>query len=289
MTIGDAAETRVPSGLEPNVVSMAFETILTSTDDGVTTITLNRPERMNAWNETMAAEIGTALSAAESDDAVRVVVITGQGRAFCAGADLGEGEDTFREVDDVNPHIAGTPPTMPWDISKPVVTAINGHAIGVGMTFPMTTDLRFVAADAKMQFAFVRRGIVPELGSLRLLERIVGRQVASDLLMSGRMFSGLEAKEMGLVARALPAEEVLPAALEWAHDVASNTAPVSVAVTKRLMWEDARSEATAMFDRETSLLPWLGGQPDAAEGVMAFLEKRRPEWSMRPSQDMPDL
>ncbi|MDG2111854.1 MAG: enoyl-CoA hydratase-related protein [Actinomycetota bacterium] len=268
---------------------MSFETILTATDDGVTTITLNRPERMNAWNPTMAAELSTALEAAEADDAVRVVVLTGQGRAFCAGADLGEGEDTFRKVDDTNPHIAGTPATMPWDISKPVVTAINGHAIGVGMTFPMTTDLRFVAENAKMQFAFVRRGILPELGSLSLLERIVGRQVASDLLMSGRMFTGAEAKEMGLVARALPTEEVLPAALEWAHDVAANTAPVSVAATKQLMWEGARAEAEEMFQRETRLLPWFGGQPDAAEGVMSFLEKRRPAWSMRPTQDMPEL
>ncbi len=268
---------------------MAYETILTSVDDGVMTITLNRPERMNAWNEAMAAELSRALDTAEADDSVRVVVLTGQGRAFCAGADLGDGEDTFREVDEVNPHIAGTPETMPWDISKPVVTAINGHAIGVGMTFPMTTDLRFVAEDAKMQFAFVRRGIIPELGSLHLLERIVGRQVASDLLMSGRMFTGAEAKEMGLVARALPADEVLPAALEWARDVAANTAPVSVAATKTLMWEDARDEAESMFDRETRILPWLGGQPDAAEGVMSFLEKRRPEWSMSPSTDMPDL
>jgi enoyl-CoA hydratase/carnithine racemase len=268
---------------------MAYETLLTSTDAGVTLVTLNRPERMNAWNETMAAEISAVLEGAEADDDVRVVVFTGQGRAFCAGADLGEGEDTFREVDDVNPHIAGTPETMPWDISKPVVTAMNGHAIGVGMTFPMTTDLRFAAEDAKMQFAFVRRGVIPELGSMRLLERIVGRQVASDLLMSGRMFTGAEAAAMGLVARALPADEVLPAALEWARDVAANTAPVSVAATKRIMWEEARVEAEDMFDRETRILPWLGGQPDAAEGVMAFLEKRAPAWTMRPSRDMPDF
>lgn len=267
---------------------MSFETILTTTDNGVTTITLNRPERMNAWNETMASELSVALETAEADDQVRVVVLTGQGRAFCAGADLEDGEDTFSEGEH-NRHIAGTPETMPWDISKPVVAAINGHAIGVGLTFPMTTDLRFVAAEAKMQFAFVRRGIMPELGSLRLLERIVGRQVASDLLMSGRMFTGAEAKEMGLVARAMPADEVLPAALEWAHDVAANTAPVSVAVTKRLMWEDAGEQAEAMFERETRLLPWLGSQADAAEGVMSFLEKRQPQWSMRPSQDMPDL
>ena len=268
---------------------MEFETILTAHDRGVNTITLNRPERMNAWNATMASELSVAFEAAEASDDVRVVVLTGQGRAFCAGADLGDGGDTFASTEEVNGHIAGTPATMPWDISKPVVTAINGHAIGVGLTFPMTTDLRFAAEDARLQFAFVRRGILPELGSLRLLERIVGRQVASDLLMSGRMFTGTEAKEMGLVARALPAAEVLPAALEWAHDVAANTAPVSVATTKRLMWEEARDEAEAMFERETRLLPWLGGQPDATEGVMSFLEKRPARWSMRPSHDMPPL
>lgn len=269
---------------------MAYETITYDLEQGVATITLDRPERMNAWNRTMASELSDALDEAESDDTVRVVVLTGAGRAFCAGADLSAGEETFAEKSvEENPHRVGTPETMPWDISKPVVSAINGHAIGVGITFPMTTDLRFVAAEAKIQFAFVRRGIMPELGSLKLLSRIVGRQTASDLLLSGRMFSGTEAAEMGLAARALPADEVLPAALAWAADVAANTAPVSVALTKRLMWEDARPEAEAMFDKELRLLPWLGGQPDAAEGVMSFLEKREPSWSMSVRDDLPPL
>ncbi|MCP5029495.1 MAG: crotonase [Actinomycetia bacterium] len=268
---------------------MGYETILYDFDDGVATITLNRPERMNAWNDTMAAELSLVLDGAEADDGVRVVVLTGAGRAFCAGADLSSGGDTFAETDDVNPHRAGTPETMPWDISKPVVTALNGHAIGVGLTYPMSTDLRFVADDAKLQFAFVRRGIMPELGSLTLLSRIVGRQTASDLLLSGRMFTGADAAVMGLAARSLPAPEVLPAALEWAHDVAANTAPVSVAVTKRLLWQDSRNDAEAMFERELQLLPWFGGQPDAVEGVTSFLDKRRPEWTMTVGRDMPDL
>ncbi|MCP4226745.1 MAG: crotonase [Actinomycetia bacterium] len=268
---------------------MAYETILTDLEEGVCVITLNRPERMNAWNDTMASEMGLALDEAESDDEVRVVVVTGTGRAFCAGADLSSGEDTFAKTGYENPHRAGTPKTMPWDLSKPVVAAINGHAVGVGITFPMTADLRFVAAEAKIQFAFVRRGIIPELGSLKLLSHIVGRQIASDLLMSGRMFSGTEAAEMGLAARALPADEVLPAAMAWARDVAANTAPVSVAVTKRLMWEDAMPEVEALFNKELHLLPWLGGQPDAAEGVLAFLEKRDPAWSMSITNDLPTL
>jgi len=268
---------------------MAYETIIYDLDQRVALITLNRPERLNAWNDTMASELGLALAEAETDDDVRVVVLTGAGRAFCAGADLSSGEDTFAETGDANPHRAGTPETMPWDLTKPVVAAINGHAIGVGLTFPMTTDLRFVAEEAKLQFAFVRRGIMPELGSLKLLSHIVGRQTASDLLLSGRMFSGTEAAAMGLAARALPGADVLPAAMDWALDVAANTAPVSVAVTKALMWEDARPEAEAVFARELRLLPWLGAQPDAAEGVMSFLEKRAPKWTMTVSNDLPDL
>jgi len=268
---------------------MTYETILYEVDQGVALLTLNRPERLNAWNTQMAAEIGSALSNAETDDQVRAVVITGSGRAFCAGQDLSEGEDTFAETPETNSQEQGMPTTMPWDVSKPVVAAINGHAVGVGLTFPLTCDLRFVSEDAKLQFAFVRRGIAPELGSSKLLSRMVGLQVASDLLMSGRFFSGEEAKQIGLAAKALPPGEVLKAALDWAQDVAANTAPVSVAVTKKMMWENLRPEVDETVRTELRLIPWLGGQPDAAEGVMHFIEKRAPSWSGRVTQDMPNL
>ena len=227
--------------------AMTYESILYEVDQHVALLTLNRPERLNAWNTHMAAEIGSALAAAQADDEVRAVVLTGAGRAFCAGQDLSEGEDTFADSPDANPHEQGTPATMPWDVSKPVVAAINGHAVGVGLTFPLTCDIRFVAEDAKLQFAFVRRGIAPELGSTKLLSRMVGLQVASDLLMSGRFFSGVEAADIGLAARAVPSDEVLDTALSWAIDVANNTAPVSVAVTKNMMWENLLPEIKDTF------------------------------------------
>ncbi len=268
---------------------MTYESIIYEVEEGVALITLNRPERLNAWNTRMAAELGSGLAAAQADDAVRVVVITGAGRAFCAGQDLSAGGDTFADNPNANPHEQGTPSTMPWDVSKPVVSAINGHAVGVGLTFPLTCDVRFVAEDAKLQFAFVRRGIAPELGSTKLLSHMVGLQVASDLLMSGRFFSGTEAAQIGLAACALPADEVLGAALDWARDVANNAAPVPVAVTKKLMWENLRSEIDATFQQELRLIPWLGSQPDATEGVMHFMEKRPPSWSGSVTEGMPDM
>lgn len=268
---------------------MTYESILYEVDQNVAVLTLNRPERLNAWNTHMAAEIGSALAAAQADDEVRAVVLTGAGRAFCAGQDLSDGEDTFADNADANAHEQGTPSTMPWDVSKPIVAAINGHAVGVGLTFPLTCDIRFVADDAKLQFAFVRRGIAPELGSTKLLSRMVGLQVASDLLMSGRFFSGVEAADIGLAARAVPSGEVLDTALSWAIDVAANTAPVSVAVTKKMMWENLLPEIKDTFRKELRLIPWLGSQPDAAEGVMHFMEKRPPSWSGSVLTDMPDL
>ena len=268
---------------------MTYESILCEVDQGVALITLNRPERLNAWNTQMAAELGTALATAQTDSQVRAVVITGAGRAFCAGQDLSEGEDTFVDRPNANPHEQGTPQPMPWDLTKPVVAAINGHAVGVGLTFPLTCDIRFVAEDSKLQFAFVRRGIAPELGSTKLLSRMVGLQVASDLLMSGRFFSGVEAAEIGLAARAVPSSDVLDVALDWARDVAMNTAPVSVAVTKRMMWENLRPEIDDTFQQELRLIPWLGSQPDAAEGVMHFIEKRSPSWSGDVNTDMPEM
>ena len=268
---------------------MNYDSIVYEVDEGVALITLNRPERLNAWNAHMAAELGSALAATQTDDAVRAVVITGAGRAFCAGQDLSAGGDTFADNPDANPHEQGTPSTMPWDVPKPVVAAINGHAVGVGLTFPLTCDVRFVSEDAKLQFAFVRRGIAPELGSTKLLSHMGGLQVASDLLMSGRFFSGVEAAQIGLAARALPGDQVLEAALEWARDVARNAAPVSVAVTKKLKWENLRPEISATFQQELRLIPWLGSQPDATEGVMHFMEKRAASWSGSVTDDMPEM
>ena len=150
-------------------------------------------------------------------------------------------------------------------------------------------EMRPMNNDAKLQFAFVRRGIAPELGSSKLLTHIVGLQTASDLLLSGRFFSGQEAQRIGLVAQSLPSEQVLPAALAWAHGIAKNTAPVSVAVTKRMMWENIKPEILKTVSQEFSIIPWLGAQPDGTEGVMHFIEKRAPEWQGSVNEDLPDF
>jgi enoyl-CoA hydratase/carnithine racemase len=272
---------------------MDFETILVDlTDDGVATLTLNRPEAMNAWNATMAYEVDQTLRSLDLDDDVRCVVITGAGRAFCAGADLSGGKSFSPERD--SPELKKRrergpveEAMWPFMLRKPVIAAINGHAIGVGITLPMTCDVRYVAEDAKLQFAFVRRGVIPELASHVIVPRVAGLSNASELMLSGRIFRGTEAAERGLATRALPADEVLPAALEHAREYAS-AAPASVAITKRLLWEGLNKTPVEMMRREMQLFAWVGQQPDAREGVVSFLEKRAPKWKLRPSTDLPE-
>jgi enoyl-CoA hydratase/carnithine racemase len=269
---------------------MAYDTILLDVKDQVATITLNRPQRLNAWTGRMAAELGDAMAACNENDDVRVVVLTGAGRAFCAGADLGGGKKTFGNFEQQNRDQVGKRPgLLPWQLDKPVIAAINGHAIGVGITYPMTCDIRFVAQDAKIQFAFVRRGVIPELASHVIVARVAGLSNAADLLFSGRIIRGSEAAELGLATQALPANEVLPAAIERARDIAVNAAPVSVAISKRLLWEGVTSSVPEMQRRELPLFTWAGNQADSREGVTAFLEKRVPEWKLAVSRDKPDL
>ncbi len=262
--------------------------VLTTIDSGVATITLNRPERMNAWNAEMASALSRTLLECDENDAVRVLVLTGAGRAFCAGADLGGGEKTFSGRDNAEARPpAQARPIYPFMLNKPVIAAINGHAVGVGITYPMTCDIRIVAEDAKIAFAFVRRGMIPELASHSLLTRVIGLSNAADLLLSGRTISGKEAVELGLASAALPAADVLPAALEKARDMAINAAPVSVAITKKLLWEGMTMGMTDMMKRENKLFAWAGNQADAREGIKAFIEKRPPQWSLSASRDLP--
>lgn len=274
---------------------MSYEAILLEIKDRVATITLNRPERMNAWTAKMAVELSDAFSTCDLDDGVRAVVLTGAGRAFCAGADLGGGGTTFagrrgRSEGESPSQERSTrlPEVYPWQIRKPVIAAINGHAIGVGITYPLMCDVRIVAEDAKLQFAFVRRGVIPELASHTILPRVIGFSNAADLLLSGRMFRGREAAELGLASQALPAGQVLEAALERAREIAVNVAPVSAAIAKRLLWEGVTSSVPEMRARENGLFAWAGSQSDAREGVVSFLEKREPEWSLSPTRDLPD-
>jgi enoyl-CoA hydratase/carnithine racemase len=268
-----------------------YQHILFDIEDGVATITLNRPNKMNAFHFPLGAELERAYARCDADDAVRVVILTGAGKAFCAGADMGGGEKTFGDVEGGRRAAdsgARVRRLAAWQVRKPVVAAINGHAVGVGLTLAMQCDLRFVARDAKLAFAFVRRGIIPELGSHTILPRVVGFSRAADLLLSGRTFRGEEAAELGVASEAFPAEEVLPRAREWARDVAVNAAPASVAIAKRLLWEGMTETPRETMAKEGRLLAWVGKQPDAAEGVRSFLERRPPEWKLSASTDLPD-
>ena len=270
---------------------MTYETILLDVKDEVATITLNRPERLNAWSTEMAAELSDALTACNERDEVRAVVITGAGRAFCAGADLGKGGDSFTssEEEREEQQSALQNEVFPWMIDKPVIAAINGHAVGIGITYSMMCDIRFVAEDAKIQFAFVRRGVIPELASNVTVARVAGLSNAADLLLSGRLILGREAAALGLATQALPADQVLETALERAREIAVNAAPVSVAIAKRLIWEGINTSVAEMKKREDALFAWAGNQVDATEGVDSFLEKRAPEWKLSVARDKPDL
>jgi enoyl-CoA hydratase/carnithine racemase len=272
---------------------MAYDTILYEVTDRVALVTLDRPEVMNAWNPRVADEVSRALAAADENDEVRAVVVTGRGRAFCAGADLTAGSGTF--ADGAAAGKKSDPEralsflgVWPFQIRKPVLAAINGHAIGVGITFAMTCDIRIVAEKAKLQFAFVRRGVIPELCSHLTVARVAGLSNAADLLLTGRFFNGREMAEMGLASRALPAEEVLPAALELAREF-GNASPVAVAISKKLLWEGLTLTPEQMHRREFPLFRWIATQPDAVEGVQSFLEKRDPEWKLSVNRDLPDL
>jgi enoyl-CoA hydratase/carnithine racemase len=269
----------------------SYKHILFSVEDGVATITLNRPERLNAFTFPLGAELESAYARCDEDDGVRVVVLTGAGKAFCAGADMGGGGETFDDVEGgrraADPG-RGVRRLGAWQVRKPVIAAINGHAVGVGMTLALQCDLRLAARDAKLAFAFVRRGIIPELASHSILPRVIGFSRAADLLLSGRTIRGEEAAELGLVSEALPAEDVVPRAMEWARDVAVNAAPVSVAIAKRLLWEGVTETPRETMAKEGPLLTWVGKQADAVEGVRSFLERRPPEWKLRASSDLPE-
>jgi enoyl-CoA hydratase/carnithine racemase len=274
---------------------MAETTVLCEVKDGVAELTLNRPERMNAFSPQMAVELIQAFRRLGEDDSVRVIVVTGAGRAFCAGADLGGGDQTFAgretdgDADEVLPRDARARNIQPWKLPKPVIAAINGHAIGVGLTLPLQFDIRIAAVDAKLSFAFVQRGIMPELASTYILPRLIGIARASDLLLTGRIFLGEEAARLGVVNEALASEQVLPRAREIARYIVEKCAPASVALTKRMIWEHLTADdPLAVSEREARGMARLGRLPDAAEGVLSFVQKRKPEWKLKPS-DVPDV
>ncbi len=274
---------------------MEFEQIRAEVDDRVLTITLNRPDRLNAWTATMGRELMAAFDRADDDDEVRAVVVTGAGRAYCAGADLAAGGETFdwreREPPGAIPRDNGGQFTLRiFECRKPVIAAINGPAVGVGATMTLPMDVRLAAEDARIGFVFVRRGIVPEACSSWFLPRVVGISRAMEWVATGRVFSAQEAFEAGLVRSLHPGGELLEAAYGLAREIADNAAPVSVALARRMMWTMLGAEHPMFAHRADSRGMFArGNSADAREGISAFLEKRPAEFPDRVSDELPEL
>ncbi|MUL47351.1 crotonase [Mycobacterium sp. CBMA293] len=257
-----------------------YRTLLTDFAGGVATLTLNRPERRNAFGDGMREELADAYTRCNDTDDVRAVVLTGTPPAFCAGADLAAGDETFAEP---GPEFtAAGLPVPAWSLSKPVIAAVNGHAIGLGLTLALQCDIRIFAADARYGVVQVRRGVVGDAYSHWALPRLVGIARAAEILLTGTTFDGLRAAELGIASRVLPADQVLPAALEVAHDIADNTAPMSVAASKRLLWESFELSREEVGARETEIHRAVMAHDDAKEGVRALQAGRPPRWSGRP-------
>jgi enoyl-CoA hydratase/carnithine racemase len=255
-------------------------------DGGVAVLTLHRPEHLNTFSGRMGRELGEAYRACDADDEVRAIVLTGAGRAFCAGADLAPGAGTFAAPGEEFSAAAVDPPA--FALRKPVIAAMNGHAVGLGLTLALQCDVRIAAREAKYGVLQVRRGVMPDAYAHWTLSRIVGVSRAAEILLTGRHFSGDEIAALGVASRALPADQVLPAALEMARDIALHTAPLSVAVTKRLLWQGLELGPEQVGRLETALHRHLMGKSDAVEGVVAHLEKRAPRWQLRVSRDWPE-
>jgi enoyl-CoA hydratase/carnithine racemase len=284
-------------------MTAAFETILYDVKDGVATITLNRPDRMNAFTGQMMLDMIAAFDRTDADDAVKAVIVTGAGRAFCAGADLGAGAKTFDyEARDDRPDRGdkqsleylrdggGRLTLRIFDSLKPVIAAVNGAAVGVGVTMQLPMDIRIASTDAKFGFVFSRRGIVPEACSSWFLPRLVGIQTALEWCYSGRVFTAAEAEKRGLVQSLHAPGDLLAAANAIAREIVDNTAAVSVTMTRHMLWrmlgadhpmEAHKIDSRAIFQR--------GKQADAKEGVMSFLEKRTPQYPNKVSADMPEV
>jgi enoyl-CoA hydratase/carnithine racemase len=271
--------------------------ILYLVEDGVATITLNRPAKLNAFTETMRRELIAAFDRVDADDAVRAVIVTGAGRAFCAGADLSAGAATFDhaargKATETGPYRdgGGTVGMRIFACKKPVIAAVNGPAVGVGATMQLPMDIRLAAEGARFGFVFTRRGMVPEACSSWFLPRLVGMQQALDWVMSGRVFDAREALAGGLVKQVLPADELLPAARALASEIARHTSAVSVALARQMLWRMLGAAHPMDAHRvESRGIRQMGRSPDAYEGVAAFLEKRLPRFAMRVSRDMPDI
>ena len=285
---------------------MAYQTILYEVADNILTITLNRPDKLNAFNAAMQRELIEAFDAADKDDDVRAIIVTGAGRGFCAGADLSSGADTFDRdarrgpvkrlpsgaVDYSDPNVrdgGGQVTLRIFKCLKPVIAAVNGAAVGIGVTMQLAMDIRIASEAARFGFVFSQRGIVPEAASSWFLPRIVGISQALEWCYTGRVFSAQEALAGRLVSRVVPADELLATASALAREIAAKTAPVSIALIRQMMWRmlgaDDPMEAHKIDSRGIYA---RGRSEDVREGVVSFLEKRPAQFKNKVSADMPD-
>ncbi len=268
------------------------EQIRYAVDGGVATLTLHRPERLNAFTATMAGQILAAFDEADADDAVRAVVVTGAGRGFCAGADLSGGADRFDRGAVTEPprDTGGVVALRIFASRKPVIGAINGPAIGVGATMTLPMDVRLASTSARMGFVFARRGIVPEAASSWFLPRLVGISQAMEWVATGRVFDAEEARAGGLVRSVHAPDELLPAAYALAAEIADGTSAVSVALARQMLWRMVGADSpVAAHVLDSTALAAVGCGADAYEGVQAFLDKRRAAFPLRVSTDLPDI
>ena len=277
-------------------LAVSYKTILYAAQEGILTLTLHRPDKMNAFTRVMMYELIDAFDRSDADDDVRVVVVTGSGRAFCAGADLARGGDTFNAETNperpagLNRDGGGRTSLRIFDSKKPVIAAINGAAVGVGVTMILPMDIRLASEDARFGLVFTRRGIVPEACSSWFLPRVVGINQALEWIYSGRVFPAQEALAGGLVKALYPPDELMPAAYAIAREIADNTSAISVALSRQMLWRmlgaDHPMEAHKIDSRG---IYYMGQSADVKEGIASFLEKRPAVFPGKVSQDMPEF
>jgi enoyl-CoA hydratase/carnithine racemase len=270
-----------------------YEQIDYSVAGGVATITLDRPDRLNAFTTRMQTELVDVYDRTDADDDVRAVVLTGRGRGFCAGADLGSGSGTFRHEPGPDgrpsPDTGGLVTLRMFRSFKPIIAAVNGPAVGVGATMTLAADVRLLSTQARMGFVFGARGIVPDAASSWFLPRIVGVSQALEWCLTARVFPAAEALHAGLARSLHEPEDLLPAAYALAEEMAAGVAPVSAAITRQLLWRMLGAPHPMDAHRlDTVAIAQTGAMADAAEGIEAFLGKRPAEWKLRPSVDLPD-
>jgi enoyl-CoA hydratase/carnithine racemase len=273
---------------------MSYEQLLYERDGAILTIQLNRPDKLNAFTTVMMHELLDAFDRADADDEVKAVILTGAGRAFCAGADISSGASAFKGGERSAPGIdahrdgGGLVSLRIFESKKPVISAINGAAVGVGVTMTLPTDIRIASGAARMGFVFARRGIVPEACSSWFLPRVVGISQAAEWVYTGRIFGAEEALAGRLVSRVVAPDELLDTARQIATEIASNSSAVSVALSRQMLWRMLGAEHPMdAHEVDSRCIYHMAQSADAKEGVESFFEKRPPQFRMRPSADMP--